>query len=301
MADKNAAAQIRIIKKGRGHGGHHGGAWKVAYADFVTAMMAFFLVMWIVGLNTNIKQAIAGYFKDPVGFMKEVRAGNSPFKVPAADGKPGGSSSQIKTPENDAQERGRLAQAKKMIEKMIADSPEFKDLKGYIDIKMVNEGLKIELIDAKQSLFFDSGSAHVKPATRHLLSRISEELRKLPNNVIIEGHTDNRPLARADGYTNWELSADRANSARQIMEGSGLRKNQVDQVRGYAATHPRDPKNPGHFSNRRVSIIVVMSHAMQKDLYGSSSSDDSSTPGDTSLSPLNAHEIGTRLDKAMRK
>ncbi|MCE5315095.1 OmpA family protein [bacterium] len=123
---------------------------------------------------------------------------------------------------------------------------------------MVDEGLQIDLLEAKESLFFDSGSAQIKPATKRLLCKVSKELGQLPNNVIIEGHTDSRPLARTDNYTNWELSADRANSARRVMEVSGLRKNQIDEVRGYAATHPRLPGNPEHFSNRRVSIIVVM-------------------------------------------
>ncbi|MCE5197535.1 OmpA family protein [bacterium] len=131
-------------------------------------------------------------------------------------------------------------------------------MKKYIDVKLVSEGLLIDLLEAKQSLFFDAGSARVKPGTQHLLAQIANELGKLPNNIIIEGHTDSRPLARSDGYTNWELSSDRANSARRVMESAGLRSNQIDQVRGYAATHPRTPQDPTHFSNRRVSIIVVM-------------------------------------------
>lgn len=292
MAEKKAVAEIRIIKRGKAHAGHHGGAWKVAYADFVTAMMAFFLVMWIVGLSTDIKQAIAGYFKDPAGFMQAVKSGNAAFKTLGMD--PKGADENPPQP-NDEQERNRLAQAKKMIEKIIEGSPEFKDLKGFIDIKMVNEGLKIELLDAKQSLFFDSGSANVKPATRHLLSRMAGELGNLPNKVIIEGHTDSRPLNRGS-YTNWELSADRANAARHIMEGTGLKQGQIDQVRGYAATHPRDPKNPAHFSNRRVSIIVVTSHALRKELndLGSASDGSSARP---KITPISANEIRTKLEE----
>lgn len=252
MAEKEAA-EIRVIKRGKSHAGHHGGAWKVAYADFMTAMMAFFLVMWIVGLSQNIKEAVAGYFNDPVGFMKAVQGGKSPFGVSDLDkGGPGAK------PKEQTAERVRLAKTKQAIENIIAETPELKQVKKFVDIKLVNEGLEIDLLDAEKSLFFDSGSAKVKPATKQLLARLSQELRKLPNKVIIEGHTDNRPLARTDGYTNWELSADRANSARQIMEGSGLKQNQIDQVRGYAATHPRNPAHPESFTNRRVSIIVVM-------------------------------------------
>ncbi|MCE5323749.1 OmpA family protein [bacterium] len=252
MAEKEAA-EIRVIKRGKSHAGHHGGAWKVAYADFMTAMMAFFLVMWIVGLSQNIKQSVAGYFQDPVGFMKAVQGGKAPFCVSDLDkGGPG------TKPQEAAADRVRLAKTKQTLENIVAGTPEFKNIKQYVDIRLVNEGLEIDLLDAKESMFFDSGSAKVKPATKQLLGRLSQELTKLPNNVIIEGHTDNRPLARSDGYTNWELSADRANSARQIMESCGLREKQIDQVRGYAATHPRDSAHPESYTNRRVSIIVVL-------------------------------------------
>lgn len=256
-AEKNAG--IRIIKRKRGHEGHHSGAWKVAYADFVTAMMAFFLVMWILGLNQNIKEAIAGYFKDPVAFMKAVAKGNAPFTVSAV--------SRLRELQNmpklPTQEMQGLAKAKQSIEKIVAKTPEFESLRQYIDINLVNEGLRIDLLEVKESLFFDSASARVKPSTKHLLSLIAAELRKLPNKVILEGHTDSRPLNRTDGYTNWELSADRANAARRVMEHAGLRDDQVAQVRGYADTQPREPRNPAHFSNRRVSIVVMFSEMME--------------------------------------
>jgi chemotaxis protein MotB len=266
LTDK-AAAQIRVVKKGKSHGGHHGGAWKVAYADFVTAMMAFFLVMWIVGLSQDVKQAVAGYFKDPVSFMKAVESGKMPFGVSGLDKDEVGSK-----PAEDSADRSRLEKTKQVIENIIAQAPEFKQLKQFVDIKLVDEGLEIDLLEARESLFFDSGSAKIKPSTKSLLAKVSEELGKLPNNVIIEGHTDSRPLARQDNYTNWELSADRANSARRIMESTGLRPKQVDEVRGYAATHPRVPSNPEHFSNRRVSIIVVTKGR-----------------GSAPVSPINAH------------
>ncbi len=264
------SAGIRIIKRKKGHAAHHGGAWKVAYADFVTAMMAFFLVMWIVGLSNPIKQAIAGYFKDPAAFAAAMSSNKSPFGISAlSENKPGAGGQQNKEDgQKDDQERAKLTQAKKTIEAMISTTPEFKDLKKYIDIKIVDEGLEIDLLEAKESLFFDAASAKIKPSAQTLLSRIAAQLGNLPNKLILEGHTDNRPLARADGYTNWELSADRANSARRVMEHAGLRPDQVAQVRGYAATKPRDPEHPDHFSNRRVSIIVMMSKAMRNELAG---------------------------------
>ncbi|MCX6344020.1 MAG: OmpA family protein [Armatimonadetes bacterium] len=249
---KEAASEIRIIRRGKSHGGHHGGAWKVAFADFMTAMMAFFLVMWICGLSDNIKQSVAGYFQDPIGFMEAVNSGKSPFKAPGA---PDTGKKDQKSATNGA-EKQRLEIAKKSIETMIASSPEFKGLKDALDIKMVDEGLLIELLDGEKNLFFDSGSSRVKLATSHLLGRIAKELGQLDNHIIIEGHTDKRPLSRRAGYTNWELSADRANAARTIMQANGLKPDQIDQVRGYAATHPRNP-DPYHYSNRRVSIIVV--------------------------------------------
>ncbi|MGQ9455522.1 MAG: flagellar motor protein MotB [Armatimonadota bacterium] len=260
MADKDYT--VRIVKRRSGHGGHHGGAWKVAYADFVTAMMAFFLVMWIVGLNQAVKDAIAGYFKDPVRFMAEVKAGNAPFSISSLEGtaKKGAPGKEF-----DANERAKLELTRRVIQKIVAATPEFKDIRKYVDIQLGSEGLRIELLEVKESLFFDSGSAKIKPHTAHLLTMITHELSKLPNKVIIEGHTDSRPLHRTDkGYTNWELSADRANSARRVMVAAGLRKDQLAQVRGYADTQPRVPGNPKHFANRRVTIVVVLSDAFRR-------------------------------------
>ena len=145
------SAGIRIIKRKKGHAAHHGGAWKVAYADFVTAMMAFFLVMWIVGLSNPIKQAIAGYFKDPAAFAAAMNSNKSPFGISAlSENKPGAGGQQNKEDgQKDDQERAKLTQAKKTIEAMISATPEFKDLKKYIDIKIVDEGLEIDLLGSQ--------------------------------------------------------------------------------------------------------------------------------------------------------
>jgi chemotaxis protein MotB len=258
-------SEIRVVKKRKAHAGHHGGAWKVAYADFVTAMMAFFLVMWITGMSQEVRQAIAGYFKDPTAFMQETKSGNAIFKI--SDNQAGGVSAHKKASYED-NERKVLQGAKEKLVKMVATNPEFAKMKKYVDIKLADEGLKIDLLDDKESLFFDSGSAKIKPATCHLLTLMASEIAKLPNKIIIEGHTDNRPLSANLGYTNWELSSDRANAARRVMESGGLNTNQVSQVRGYAATQPRDPKHPEHYSNRRVSIIVVMKNALRGQDFG---------------------------------
>lgn len=255
--------------------GKGGGAWKVAYADFVTAMMAFFLVMWVTNMNPTIKEAVAAYFKDPVAFNKAVQAGNAPFKVSES------SPSMLpekKSSQEQLEERIRLKKAKESIEKIVTETPEFKSIRKHVDIQLVNEGLRIDLLENKESLFFDAASAQVKPSTRHLLALISRELKKLPNKVIIEGHTDSLPLTRKPGYTNWELSADRANAARQVMEFAGMQTAQIAQVRGYAATQPRNPKDPTHFSNRRVSIIVVMKEAMKLQQFGSGQLDVQISP-----------------------
>ena len=265
---------IRIVKKKPNHAAHHGGAWKVAYADFVTAMMAFFLVMWITSMSPTIKEAVSAYFKDPIAFNKAVAVGGSPFQVSE-------SSKTIlpeKSTKSELEERQRLKQAKESIEKKVAETPELQSLRQHVDIQLVNEGLRIDLLENKESLFFDSASAQIKPSTRHLLALITRELKKLPNKVIIEGHTDSRPLARNDGYTNWELSADRANAARQVMEFAGMQTTQIAQVRGYAATQPRNPRDPTHFSNRRVSIIVVMKEAMKLQQFGNGGMDLKLTP-----------------------
>lgn len=269
MAD--VKPEIRIIKRKKAHAGHHGGAWKVAYADFVTAMMAFFLVMWITGMSQEVRQAVAGYFKDPEAFMKEVQSGNALFKVSDAQG---GSISNRTKASYDTDERKVLKGAKEKLMKQVATNPEFSKMKDSIDMKLVDEGLRIDLIDDKQSLFFDSGSAKIRPKTADLLVVIARELKTLPNKIIITGHTDSRPLATGPTYTNWELSSDRANAARRVMQNAGMGAEQIAQVRGYAATQPRDPAHPEHYSNRRVSIIVVMKSAFREREFSATDSKD---------------------------
>lgn len=247
---------IKIVKK-KGHSGHHGGAWKVAYADFVTAMMAFFLVMWILGLNQDTREAIAAYFRDPTGVMKMLRGGPSALGVmsSSSDNKPAVLPSLQHIMEGGQMEKKHFQEAKQSLEKMISGLPEWKQLRSYIEIKLTPEGLRIELMEGPESLFFETGSAKLKPATGRLLRLMARELRKLDNPVILEGHTDAHPYAGGNlGYSNWELSADRANSARRAI-APALRPNQMSEVRGYADTHPRH-SNPYHFSNRRISILV---------------------------------------------
>lgn len=253
---------VVVIRKPRRyiHGGHHCGAWKVAYADFVTALMAFFLVMWLATQSQGIRQAVAGYFKDPGIF--DYQRSNGPIA---------GGRLEVDTRTTPRLRESRPEQVvvkdQETLEKMagrlrdlLGQMPEFKRLGKQIEIQMTPEGLRIELIEAGDSTFFDTGRAEPKPETIRILATIARELGKLPNDVVVEGHTDSRQYTNAAGYSNWELSADRANSARRVMERAGLHRNQVKGVRGYADTRLRIARDALDPRNRRVSIIVQNIH-----------------------------------------
>jgi chemotaxis protein MotB len=249
--EHNAPVRIIIKKKKGGHGGgHSGGAWKVAYADFVTAMMALFIVLWIVGQSTSVKQAISMYFKDP-GVFTSGRAGGileGAQKTAAVPPPP--------VPfDNAAAEMAKLKAEAAKIESAISETPEFKKFIDKIHLTVTEEGLRIDLVEESEGLFFDIGKAQCKPETVKLLKVIATHLADLQNWVVVEGYTDARPYVTS-GYSNWNLSTDRANSARTVMEAGGLRKNQIIQVRGFADRKLRVPDKPMDFSNRRVSILV---------------------------------------------
>ncbi len=240
---------IRIVKKKKHGHGHHGGAWKVAYADFVTAMMALFIVLWIVGQSKQIREYVANYFKDPGAFFENTRGGGiSP-----------GNNIHLSEPiqeellKREEQKLGELA--KSIIEELQKDS-KLADLLDQIKIEIVKEGMRIELLEGSESFFFDIGNAALKPEAEKILSTIALEVGKLPNHVIVEGHTDGRPYGRTDGYTNFELSVDRANSARRVLVTSGISDRQIDEVRGYADRKLRNLNNPYDITNRRISIII---------------------------------------------
>jgi chemotaxis protein MotB len=244
-------APVIIIKKKKGgHGGHHGGAWKVAYADFVTAMMAFFLVMWLVNQPQDVKDAVAGYFKDPGIFEHE--GGRSPIASGAGIVGAGADSQQ----DDVASATAALERAASRIREQIKAIPGFKNLADHIEVTVTAEGLRIELQEGGQDTFFDSGSARVKGQTQEVLRVIARELAQLPQAIAIEGHTDAAPFGRDRAYTNWELSADRANAARRVMESAGLPATHVKGIRGFADTILRTPTEPFNPRNRRVSIVV---------------------------------------------
>ena len=242
---------IVVKRRGRRHG-HHGGAWKVAYADFVTAMMAFFLVMWLIGQSKAVKQAVGGYFRDPTAF--DAQSGRGVL--------PGGTSMDTHAEEPRDQtvdreaERKRLEAAVKNIRDRLDQVPAFKTLRDQIEFTVTAEGLRIDLVEQDDSTFFDKGSAVLRGESEHILTLIARELAALDHAILIEGHTDSQPYASPDGYSNWELSADRANAARLVMERGGLRPLQIRGVHGLADRELRVPADPFDAHNRRVAIVV---------------------------------------------
>jgi len=229
---------IIVIKKKAAHGGHHGGAWKVAYADFVTAMMALFIVLWLLNMSTPVREAIAGYFKDPAGTANKLGT--------SVDGK----GEVVAKPKDD------MGKLKEELEKAIRQMPNFDKLKNQIEITVTAEGLRIEMLESANGTFFDLGDPKPNDNGRRLLELLAGELGKLPNKLSIEGHTDSKPYSGRNNYGNWELSTDRANSARRLMQQDGIRLDQVAQVRGFADQLLRKPEDPFDPSNRRISLIV---------------------------------------------
>jgi chemotaxis protein MotB len=232
-------APIIVIKKKRGHSGHHGGAWKVAYADFVTAMMALFIVLWLMSNSSKQAQlAISGYFKDPSGTATKVGSTLA------------GSGETLPLKKED------MAKLKEQLQQSIQKINDLDRLKKNIEITVTAEGLRIELLESEKGTFFNSGSATLNQTGQELLTLLAAELGKVPNHLSVEGHTDAKPFTGASSYSNWELSSDRANAARRLMQLSGLRGDQVSQVRGFADQRLRNPTDPLDPSNRRISIIV---------------------------------------------
>jgi len=266
---------IKKVKKG-GHGAH-GGAWKIAYADFVTAMMAFFLLMWLLGSTTEgDKKGISDYFSSP---LKVAMSGGSGSGDASHVIKGGGQdltrqtgqvkAGDVESPrhtinlralkeEQRRAERTRLQQLKEKIKDVLANSPQLASLGGQIRLEMTREGLRIQIVDENNRPMFDSGSAVVKPYMRDLLRELGEVLTEVPNRLTLEGHTDATPFPGGErGYSNWELSADRANASRRELLLGGLPEARVLRVQGLAASKLLEPDDPKAPVNRRISIIVM--------------------------------------------
>jgi chemotaxis protein MotB len=232
------ANQPIIIKRSGGHVAHHGGAWKVAYADFVTAMMALFIVLWLMNSSKQIQEAVGGYFKDPTGTSKMVGTNQR------------GAGENMPISKND------MAKIKEQLQTVIRKAIDFEKLKNHIEITVTAEGLRIELMESEKGTFFESGRPEPTAYGREMMIAIATEIGKLPNKVSLEGHTDARPYTGLANYSNWELSTDRANASRRLMMQNGLREDQVDEVRGFADQRLRNANNPADAANRRISLIV---------------------------------------------
>jgi len=278
MSGDSKKLQPIIIKKIK-KGGHavHGGAWKIAYADFVTAMMAFFLLMWLLGSTSEgDKKGIADYFASP---LKVAMGGGSGSGDSSSVVKGGGtdltrSDGQVNKGDVEAKRRtlqlkalkadqrraemSRLESLKKRVEDVLANNPKLAAMKSQIRLEMTRDGLRIQIVDEQNRAMFDSGSAIVKPYMRELLREIGSVLAEVPNRLTLEGHTDAQPFGAGErGYSNWELSSDRANASRRELGAGGLPEDRVLLVQGLASSVLFDPADPLSAVNRRISILVM--------------------------------------------
>ena len=294
---------IIVVKRTKkGAAAHHGGAWKVAYADFVTAMMAFFLVMWLVtAVNKEQRAAIFDYFKNP-----SMQPGKSVKPAPGQMGPGGASTSPINmrggldAPKSSPQKTDRIGatvmtppatpidlktaaqkaaeaeELRKQIEKKrldalmqdlkeaISKSQALQPFKDQLLLDITPEGLRIQILDAQNRPMFDLGSSRLKTYTQEILREVAGYLRTVPNRISVTGHTDTSPYAGISGYTNWDLSTDRANAARRAMEQAGLPTQRISRVVGLASSVLFDQKNPRSAVNRRISIVVLTQEAEQE-------------------------------------
>ena len=308
MADERPIIIKRIKKV---EGGHHGGAWKVAYADFVTAMMAFFLLLWLLNAVTEEqKKGIANYFRPTLA----VQNTSATFTILSGQAQPmedmsGGSSQQTETDDEDkdqamqqapatgdgskpqtydgekpdvgqgdqpqpgkgdkpvdlaeaeaavkAEEQKQFEQLKSDIKNAIEESPELKQLEKNLKIDQTEDGIRIQLLDQEKISMFPSGSAVMDPRSRELLAKVAEVVKTLPNRIEISGHTDAKPYPGGRDYTNWELSADRANASRRVLVGAGISAERLQKIEGRADTDPFVKADPFDPQNRRISIVLL--------------------------------------------
>lgn len=325
-----ASALVIIKRVKRTSHGHHGGAWKVAYADFVTAMMAFFLVMWIIGVGTRQQRAaIAAYFKNPSntpgaatvappGKNGPGGASDSMIKLGGAmdlshgpgkdrhNGPPGAASKEemdqherdsASTPAQDEMEKRareldkqRLEELKEQLNAAIQNSQALAPFKDQLLLDITPEGLRIQIVDKLNRPMFDTGSATLKDYTRSILGELARFINKVPNHISITGHTDDAPYSSDHGYSNWELSADRANAARRALLAGGLNEEKVVRVVGLAASVPIDKTNPGNPINRRISIIVMTHDAEAAALSPSIANSVKAGPTTADATPVSKHD-----------
>lgn len=258
---------IIVKRKKKVVGGHHGGSWKVAFADFATAMMAFFLVLWLTATaSPEQKRAVEGYFRDPVGFTE----GGSPNPIDlegsasvVQEASPDIESSQIQIEDevvdqlSETLEQRRMEELFQELKERIEQSPTLQEFKDQLLLDITDEGLRIQIVDRSGRPMFDSGRAELKYYSQEILFELAKKLGSINNKLSITGHTDATPFGGRPGYTNWELSADRANTARRALVAGGVRGEQIARVVGLADSVLYDQEDPTAPVNRRISIIVL--------------------------------------------
>ena len=302
---------IKRVKKG-GHGAH-GGAWKIAYADFVTAMMAFFLLMWLLGSTTDgDKKGIADYFASPLKIAlleSGSGAGDASSVVKGGGQDLTRTSGQVKRGDIEAKratvnlqalkaeqiraEVARLQELKRHVEEKIAVNPKLAAMKSQLRLDMTPDGLRIQIVDAANRPMFALGSAEVQPYMRDLLRDIGSVLAEVPNRLTLEGHTDAAPYAGGErGYSNWELSADRANASRRELVAGGLPDDRTLRVQGLAASSLLDPKDPLAPTNRRISIIVMNREAEERFFHAAAAAPEAPPETPPSITPDLAPRLG---------
>ena len=301
MAGDSKKLQPIIVKRVK-RGGHapHGGAWKIAYADFVTAMMAFFLLMWLLGSTTEgDRKGIADYFQNPlkVSLLSNgsgsgdsssvVKGGGTDLTRSAGQVKRGEIEEKRKTinlqtlkQEARQAEAARLQALQQKMREMVANNPRLAALSSQIRLDMTPDGLRIQIVDEQSRAMFDSGSAVVKPYMQELLHEIAQVLAEVPNRLTLEGHTDATPYSAGErGYSNWELSSDRANASRRELLSGGLPEARVLRVQGLASSSLYDREMPLSPVNRRISIIVMNREAEDRLLAAGAQLSEPQLPG----------------------
>ncbi len=264
MAVDNKKQPIVIKKVKKGGEGHHGGAWKVAYADFVTAMMAFFLLLWLLGSTSqHDREVISDVFQSPSAIEAAGGASTSMIDLGGAMETPKGEGDPLKAPPpedltDQLEEAARLDELMQRIKQQIENTPTMIDFKDQLKLDITTEGLRIQIVDRENRPMFDSGSAHLKWYTKEILHELAKTISEVPNHISVTGHTDATTFhGQRSNYTNWELSADRANAARRELKTGGMNTERFGRVVGLASSVLFDKQNPAAPVNRRISIIVL--------------------------------------------